>query len=184
MLSGKQISNINRKLNETLVRRLLVQYFSDRGFGDNFNCSIFPPSLQDLPEAIPEIGSEIEIIPYVEDIDPQTGYGRVGWNLFVSGTQRLFLGETEHGDMNDLARQISDAKNGVIDILENNSTTDRTTTPKRIVNFITRILSNEKYGVRSVLPASGQVASQPTSKAAPLAGREMFNHNRPARGEL
>jgi hypothetical protein len=184
MLSDKQLNVINQTLNETYIRRLLVRYFSERGFEESFDRRIFPPQMQDIPESIPEIGHQLEIVPFVEDIDPHSGYGRVGWNLFVMGNQRLYLGETEHANMNELARQMDDAQNGVIDVLEEGVSTSRAATPRRIVSFITRILSGSSNGFRTVIPDEATVVSGPSGKSAPLAGRGMFNHNRPARGEM
>lgn len=182
MLSGKHIDKINQRLNEALIRRLLVRYFCNHGYSENFDRKLFPPLLQTLVEEVPELTSKIEVVPYVEEIDPQTGYGRVGWNLFVNGNQRLFLGETEHASMTDFSRQVEQNRDGVIGITEDAAPSNKETTPRRVVMFITRVLNNTRHGVRTVLP--DVISKSPKGvQSATKSGGDMFSKNQAARPE-
>lgn len=180
-MNSLNFNKINQVLNATLLRRLLVRYFVDKGYGESFEVSVYPPAIQDLSDSIPEIGRSIEVVPHAVHIDPQTGSGRVGWNLFVNGNQRLFLGVTEHGDMNDVAKMLQ--SDGLVPAMTDDASASDTTTPKRIVNFIVRILSKSKYGIDRQPPKNVNPIG-PNSGSSPITGREMFNHNRPARGEV
>lgn len=128
---------IKHAANADIVRRKLIQYFMENGF-DSFDKSVNPAALQVMPE---ETGlyTKLEIVPHAVEIDPSTGRGVLGWNLFVLGNQRMYLGETIHESLTELARQIRTGS-GI-----NPASTKRCTTPRRIITFITRTLGKH-YG--------------------------------------
>lgn len=128
--------------NAELVKRLLIRYFIAKGFDKDLRHGIYPPLLQDLPTAIPELSNRIEITPYALELDPHTGNVRLGWNLFALGNQRMFLGESDHKSMSELERF---ASSGYIET--NASICRRESTPRRLIFFLSRILSNKTSGM-------------------------------------
>lgn len=149
-MDARSIDKIKHIVNTEVVRRMLIQYFQLKGFGESFERLMYPSIIQDLPLAIPMLGSKIEVVPFASEIDPALGKAVIGWNMFVLGNHRMYLGETYHNNLLDLARQI---KSGMIKPPEGTySTARRQTTPKRVVSFITRILENCKAGYVDINP--------------------------------
>ncbi len=146
MISNDFVTQINDRLNVEATRRTLIKYFFEKGYSENFDRSIFPPLIADMVEAIPALQGKIEIIPYAEEVDPQTGYCKLAWNLFVLGNQRLFLGFTEH---TDLSAFDSDSYG---QLLSDERISRNEATPRRVVTFISRILSSSKSGVIRRMP--------------------------------
>lgn len=133
---------LKHKLNNEVVKRILIKYFVEHGYIDTFELPINPIKTQDIVEAHPALDTKLEIVPYVVSIDPTTNRATIGWNLFVLGNQRMFLGETIHGDLRALAAQIRMGP-----ITEGSMMgTRRCTTPLRIITFIDRCLSSSEYG--------------------------------------
>jgi hypothetical protein len=104
--------------------------------------------------ALPMLSSKIEVVPYAADLDPSLGKAVLGWNLFVLGTHRMFLGETYHNNLNDLARQI---RSGIITSSGGYGTARQQTTPRKIIIFITRVLSNHEKGYVDLNPITKPV---------------------------
>jgi hypothetical protein len=146
-MNESTIQKVNRALNQELIRRLLVKYFVEKG-AENFKMPVYPPALQDLVEKVPYLDGKVEIVPFAEDIDPRTGYGKLGWNLFVLGNQVMFLGYTEHSNLAELGRNIG----GGEPISGGQSSHE--STPERIISFITRLLGGSEAGMlRQVEPS-------------------------------
>jgi hypothetical protein len=131
-------------LNQELIRRLLIRYFSQKGFRENFNKRVYPPLIQDITVLVPQMSGRVEVVPYVEDINPENGIVRLHWNLFVEGNKRLFLGESVH-------TSLADVRNAVFGPPPNTRFVNYAT-PKRIVNFIVRILGDSKNGDIAMRP--------------------------------
>lgn len=144
-----RVQKFQAAFNKEIVRRLLIKYFMDKGLTESFDVPVYPPALQDITQQIPALDGKIEIVPFAEEIDPRTGYAKLGWNMFVLGNQQIFLGYTEHADMADLGRKLSTGQ----PITEGISSFQ--TTAKRVVAFVTRVLGNSQAGrLRSVEPAA------------------------------
>lgn len=47
--------NVYYALNRELLRRVLIKYFFDKGYQENINQRIYPPTIQDLPVLIPQL---------------------------------------------------------------------------------------------------------------------------------
>ncbi len=156
-MNDLQRARIRNAANAETVRRMLIKYFVDRGFADSFDRSINPIMIQDLPIANVGLDTKIEIEPHALEIDPTTGRGTLGWNLFVLGNQRIFLGETHHNSLLELARQI---KIGQIQP-ERVSGTRRCTTPRRIIAFIERVLNNSDSGYVDIDPRDRPLIARP-----------------------
>lgn len=129
---------IRHVLNSELIRRLLIKYFTEKGFS-NFNSPIYPPILQDMSVRIPELTNKVEMIPHVREINPATGQVTIGWNLFVLGTNRIDLGESTHNNLAELQRAIYGQQYG--------STSLNDKSPADVIDFITKVLSHSQSGI-------------------------------------
>jgi hypothetical protein len=156
------VDRIKHAVNVDAVRRMLIKYFVTKGHTNDFNRLLYPADLMDMPMAIPQLMNKLEIVPHALDLDQTTGRATLGWNLFMLGTSRMYLGETIHDNLTDLARQI---RGGMING-GSRRTAKRQTTPKRIVNFILRVLSSSEAGYVDLVPAarSGAPGDALTSK--------------------
>jgi len=150
------IDKIKSKANLEAVKRVLIKYFHDKGFGESFDRQLYPAIIQDISFAIPAFGNKIEVVPHIEELDQTSDKAVLGWNLFVLGNQRMYLGDTHHHNLSRLAEEL---KTGQLVIPENCSGAMRTTTPRRVVNFIIRVLENKKSGFVD-LSASGSTPLQ------------------------
>ncbi len=171
-LDSYTIDRIKHVANTEVVRRLMIKYFIDKGFGESktFDCQMYPALIQDLPMVIPVLGNKLEIVPFANEIDTSQGRAVLGWNLFVLGNQRMYLGETYHNSLQDLARQI---RTGVIRVPEAGfHTARRQTTPRRVVSFVTRILSTHDQGYVDLNPGTRPIRTpgEPYAVKASLAG--------------
>jgi hypothetical protein len=117
---------------------MLIKYFHDKGLKESMDNKVYPPNLLDLPLRIPQLSSKIEIYPYVGDIDPLSGQVVLGWNLFVLGNQRMFLGESVHTNLSEI--QVNTM--GILNTTGINLI--NYTTPKKIISFIVETLRNNQ----------------------------------------
>lgn len=128
-----------KALNVELCKRYLVRYFKGKGFTENFNKKIYPPTIQDLPMLVPQITDKIEIEAVVNDINPLTGQHKLGWNLYVFGVHRMYLGESTHVDMSDVMSTVNISGGEPLQKVNYS-------TPKRVINFITKMIAKDKNG--------------------------------------
>ncbi len=154
--------------NVEAVRRSLIKYFIDRGFAESFDRSVNPIMMQDLPISILGLDSKVEIEPHAVNVDPTTNRAVLGWNMFIIGNQRIFLGETHHDNLIELARQI---KSGVI-MPETAHCTRRCTTPRRIVTFLERTLGENGAGYVDLDPSRRRMITQPSRRLAGAPGQD------------
>lgn len=164
------VDTIKHVANTEVIRRLLIKYFLDKGFTENFDRQLAPSMVQDLPFVIPVLANKLEIVPHAVEIDPSMGKARLGWNLFVLGNHRMYLGETYHNNLSDLARQI---RSGLVRMTAesqqfSSSAARRQTTPRRVVAFITRVLGDHEAGYIDLRPGS----SHPMQPGEPYAARQ------------
>lgn len=145
-MSNQLADRIHAALNRELIKRSLVRYFKQKGFGENFNRNIYPPTVQDMAMMVPCLFNKIEVAPHVRDIDLQTGIVTLGWNIFVLGNKRIYLGESTHTSLNEVKASIAGPLNNQF------RSSARSTTPKRIIEFITSVLSGSKSGDVSTRP--------------------------------
>jgi hypothetical protein len=146
------VDKLKKVSNTEVIRRLMIKYFVDKGFVESFDRQMYPGLIQDLPMVIPALSNKIEVVPHAEEIDTSIGKAVLGWNMFILGNQRMYLGETYHNNLQDLARQV---KTGIIMPEETlGSTARRQTTPRRIVAFITRVLGDHKAGYIDLAPGT------------------------------
>jgi hypothetical protein len=140
------IDRFRHVLNNDVAGRLLIKYFTSKGF-DCFDSLIYPPLVSDISGMIPEMMDKIEIVPYARNIDPMRDIAELGWNLFVLGNNRMYLGETFHNGLKQLALQLQQGA-----VLSEDRTASRQTTPRRIINFITRVLVSNRGGYLNLTP--------------------------------
>jgi hypothetical protein len=145
VMTNLDIERIRHAANTDVIRLLLTKYFVKKGFlneDGGLDRRVNPVMMQDLPLSVPVLAGKLEIEPHAVEIDPTTGCGVIGWNLFVLGTHRMYLGETYHHNLPELARQI---KAGTIrpDI---HGSSRRESTPKHVITFITRTLGQSEGG--------------------------------------
>ena len=140
------VQKIKHKLNTEAVRRMLIEYFVEKGI-TNFDTLLYPATIQDLPMRIPQLSTKAEITPHCQNIDAITNEAKLGWNLFVLGTQRMYLGETHHTDLVGLAQTLQSGA-----ILNDDKNATRQTTPRRIIHFITSVLGKVEGGYCNLAP--------------------------------
>ena len=153
-------TNLELIFNAELARKLLIKYFSEHGFAENFDRRVFPPLLQGIQNLIPEFNGKLELVPAVIEIDPTNGFARLGWNLFILGNQRMFLGETEHTQLHDLAKQL-DSPSGIV--AEDNQIFRRGRSARDIVNWVVKVLGRCEGGM---LRYADQVVKSPQALGA------------------
>ncbi len=153
-IDSYDIDQIKHIANAEAIKRHLIKYFVDKGF-ESFNKQIFPPILQDITLKIPILASKIEVIPNVEQIDVTIDKATLTWNLFVLGNQRMYLGQTFHNGLANLARQIRSGYIGS-DQAGPDITSRHTTTPKKIIFFISRVLNSNEAGYVDLKPVNIQ----------------------------
>jgi hypothetical protein len=145
---------IKHALNTDVIRRLLIFYFTEKGYGNSFDRFIYPPHLIDLPTLISPLHNKIEITPSIEEIDPIDGKATIRWNMFILGSHRMDLGTTSHNDLALLAKQI---KSGFTMGPEDIATSISRVTPKRTIAFICRVLSNSESGYTDLRPPTKSI---------------------------
>lgn len=167
------VNNVVRKLNTEYARGLLVEYFISKGFTDSFKMKLYPPSMQDLIERVPQLEGKCEIVPSADQIDPRNGYAKIRWDLYAMGNQRLFLGFSEHSDLSSLARQLGQGP-----IISEERQSSYESTPINIISFICRVLEASENGILR------HVDVKPSSfLRIPNVGATFFRHGTPARFE-
>ena len=137
-------ARIKHKIQEELVRRELIQFFMAKGY-DNFDMPLYPPSAYDLPARVPRLFTRCEIVPTVEETDLTLGTVRLSWNLFCLGTQRMNLGSTTHTGQSDIVKAIVGEPNEELP-------SEFVTTPKKVIEFIVKVLKNSKSGFVELPP--------------------------------
>lgn len=168
-MDSYDVDKLKSRANLEAVKRVLIKYFYDKGFNESFDRQLYPAIIQDISFAIPAFGNKIEVVPHIEELDQSSDKAVLGWNLFVLGNQRMYLGDTHHHSLGRLAEEL---KAGQMLIPENCTGAMRTTTPRRVVNFITRVLENKKSGFIDLSIAN--VAQNQATPAKPMSMSNQF----------
>lgn len=147
--------NVYYALNKELLRRMLTKYFFDKGFKESINRRIYPPIIQDIVLKIPQISGKVEVVPYVEDIDPYSNLVTLGWNLFVLGTKRMYLGESTHTSLAEIKNNIAGP------IWSEGINSIEYVTPKKVISFIVEILGESKVGDLAKAPKQYKERTMP-----------------------
>ena len=158
-MNSRTVDKIRHALNTDVVRRMLIRYFVDKGFTETFDRVMYPGLVQDLVIACPILTSKVEVIPHCIEIDTVGQRAVLGWNMFVLGTQRMYLGETHHRDLADLARQIQSGmiaptQGGMMMPIEGipHGVARRQVTPRHVIIFLTRVLGRHESGYVDLTP--------------------------------
>ena len=152
MLDSQTVDQIKHITNTEVIRRLLIRYFIDKGYSNNFDSRLYPSVVQDIPLVIAALANKIEIVPTATDIDPSGGKAVLSWNLFVLGNNRMFLGNTYHNNLQDLARQIRSGS--IMMPARGMATARKQTTPRQVIAFVTRVLGDHEAGYVDLNPSS------------------------------
>lgn len=144
-------NSILKIMQKEFARRCLIKYFSEKGY-DNFLVNPYPPTILDLEDD--RFADMIEVKYYLEDINMKDNMIKLGWNIFVLGNKRIFLGYTTHQRLNEVENGRNDSNkhhDGPINI-------------KKIIETIVEILGNSSklkdidheqgYGDLTKLPTS------------------------------
>lgn len=168
-MDSHTIETLKHLSNTEVIRRMLIRYFMEKGFTESFDRHVYPALLQDVSMVIPQLMTKVEVVPFAEEVDTYQGKAVLGWNLFVLGTHRMYLGQTYHNDLRGLARQL---QTGMLMIPEGTITNARRqTTPRRIISFITRVLSSHQAGyVDLTTPMNPRKVGEPYTTKNSLMG--------------
>jgi hypothetical protein len=171
-------NRLKRALQEELVKRLLVRYFSDKGLLESL---IYPPAIYDMPYRVPELLNSVELVPFVDRMDPVTNVVTVGWNMFVLGTNRMNLGSSTHANLMEFKRSLLSSSMGV------GMPSDKKKTAANIVEFIMNVVGRNENVMLELppgarLPAFSQLMP-PIGSPMPRLGATMagsfYQANRP-----
>lgn len=168
------IEKIEANLEKEVLIRSLAEYFINKGF-KSLDIRVYPPALQDLVSAVPILDGKIEVVPTIEELDPRTSYCKLRWDLFVLGNNRLMLGFSEHTNLQELATNW-----GAGMVMTEDKVSSNESTAKRIIGFISRILSASRAG--RTKPAHLTTTTGPLSPLA-IAGMTFYRRGQPIRQE-
>ena len=138
-MNDSLVGKLKRVLNKEYVKRLLTRYFIENKRYETLDNKIYPPMIQDICESIPQLSDKLEVVPYIEEIDPIKKKIEIGWNLFVLGCRRMFLGTSIHESMSDIQLSRSGMYVGQSESLS--------VTPKELIEFVINELDNRKSGI-------------------------------------
>ncbi len=157
-MNQQEMDNVKRAMNANVVRRLMIRYFVEKGFSNSFDRALHPTLLQDLTMRCQPLASKVEVVPHAVEVNPSLGRATLGWNLFVLGNHRMYLGETIHSDLIGLAQQLRAGATAVRPTL---STCRRQSTPRRVVNFVVRVLGEHDSGYVDLTPSVRPAGDEP-----------------------
>jgi hypothetical protein len=160
-------SRIERQIAKHLLTKKLETFFEQRGYSDN--TLVYPPAIAEL-ESIPELVNKVELNPSPENLDPTTGAAKIGWNLFVMGVNRMYLGHTMHTNLAELASKSGPGEKAA----------DLKYTASQIVEFIIKILERSDDGFERLPETTRSEPATPTNKPkiGPTASGGYYERNR------
>ena len=142
------VDKLRSALNNDIAERLALRYFVAKGFDKTqLDRLIYPPVLQDMQYAITEMSDKIEVVPHVAQLDPVGDMAQLGWNLFVLGSHRCYLGESFHNNLKMLALQLQHGQ-----VVSEDQMATRQTTPRRVIKFISQVLRQHNSGYVNLTP--------------------------------
>ena len=139
-MDARTIYRIKHNLSTHDVRRHLIRYFVEHGVTDSFDRLMYPAQIIDMPRSVPQLINKLDVEPHAVELDPMTSTATLGWNLFVLGSHRMFLGETKHVNLKQLAQDLKQGK------VSTEGIAIKQTTPRKIINFISHVLGNSTSG--------------------------------------
>lgn len=146
-MNSRLIKSIRDCVAKEAARRALKVYFEGKGFS-NPDALVMPSQIADISVGVPEFGDRLEVNGYNDHYDPFTSVLKAGWNLYVNGTNRMFLGRTVHN-------RVPDITSGTIP--EHADLAEPEHTVKEICSFIMKTLSRTEGGFDR-LPPNTRVA--------------------------
>lgn len=134
-MNTRLLKDLRKALNKEITKNALKHYFVEKGLTED--TLVMPNMLADMEHVIPEVYGKVEIRGYADEFDPFTGVAKIGWNLFVLGHKRMFLGRTIHNRVTDLVA-------GAIPEHVEQAEPERTV--KEVLQFIISCLGQSKHG--------------------------------------
>lgn len=119
---------------------MILQSFRDQDI--NLEDPIDPISVATAIGVIPQLIDKVEISPTVHFFDPRTNKCTIRWNLFVLGTNRMYLGDTSH---NNIADAVAAIRSGTT-VDNDNNIKNMTVSPLKIAKFVSQILLKHEDG--------------------------------------
>lgn len=162
-MNPKLLNNLRNILGIASVRQQLDEYFENKNIDEK--SMIYPPSIQDI-NSINEIANKVEVIPFMEELDPTSGNIKVGWNLFVLGTNRKFLGYSVHDSFNDIKESEIKSMDNVLSYA----------TGEEIKNFIVETL--QKYNEDQVFIGNMEYDPPQTNVAKMPIANNFYEQNK------
>jgi hypothetical protein len=141
-MNSRLLRDIRQAVAREAARRALKVYFEGKGF-ENPDALVMPSQIADISNGVPEFGDRLEVCAYNERYDPFTSVLKAGWNLYVNGSNRMFLGHTVHNRVPDLV-------SGTIP--EHADLAEPEHTVKEICSFIMKVLTRSEDGFDRLPP--------------------------------
>jgi hypothetical protein len=139
-MSSRDAERLRRTLNANQARRRILASFHEQGDPLEENVDAFKIAV--ALAAIPHLIDKVEICPAIEDYDPRTGRCVLRWNLFILGTQRMYLGETIHDRIQDV---VSAVRLGNVPPYKEGIVASHVT-PIKVADFTARVLGGHERG--------------------------------------
>ena len=119
---------------------MILQSFKDQG--ESLEDAVDPIAVSAAIGVIPQLIDKVEISPTVHYFDPRTNKCVIRWNLFVLGTNRMFLGETSHNNIGDA---VADIRSGT-SVDNDNNIKNMSVSPLKIAKFVSTVLLKHEDG--------------------------------------
>lgn len=129
-------STLKKAITNDVLKKDLVQYFINKVERDGLDTTHSPILWQDLLDTMPYLNGYIELIPHNEYLNVAKDEINIGWNIFVLGIQRMYIGSTKH---KHLKKTASEFKTGYISPTKYY---DSNVTPRQIIAFICRVIKD------------------------------------------
>ena len=129
------IGKVENALKAEIARKSLLKYLFDKGI-TNIHMKINPIDIQDINIECAPLADKVEIKPHVADINPENDSATIEWDLFVLAVNRMNLGQTDHCDIINLARELD----GTAIVNDTLIGSRNQITAKAFVDFVSAIL--------------------------------------------
>ena len=129
-------SNLKKAITNDVLKKDLVDYFIKKVGKDGLSASHSPVLWQDILDCLPHLFGYIELIPHNEYLDVSKDEINVGWNLFVLGIHRMYIGSTKHKGLRQTAHEYKANR------ISNTNYFDSNVTPRQMIAFICRVVKN------------------------------------------
>jgi hypothetical protein len=138
-------NEITKILELEILKKQIEEYFINNCTIDEneelATHKINPILLANLPFRVAPLSNLVEVIPHIKEINMSNGEIIIGWNFFIDGINRLYLGSTKFEDFNKMIQAI---KNGNDSYVVHFNPAYRI---QDIINFILDTISTQKLEI-------------------------------------